>query len=101
MTEPLVVGIKPWFPGALGRWKWLNDPVPAERAAALRIATALTVLIDLVLTLLPPFSVIFLPTELCGHVMYARRFRQHLTSLSVYRILALSVRSPPVHDLPL
>src|SRR5205823_3952047 len=32
-----VVGLKPWFPWPLSRWRWLNEPVRAERLAALRI----------------------------------------------------------------
>src|SRR5207302_11111030 len=27
---PRSVGIQPRFPGVLGRWRWLTDPVPAE-----------------------------------------------------------------------
>ena len=33
MTAPRFVGIQPRFPGVLARWRWLTDPVPAERAA--------------------------------------------------------------------
>ena len=86
-TEPHVIGIKPWFPGALGRWKWLNDPVPAERAAALRIAAAVTMLIDIVLTYLPHFTVLFSPTELGGRDLYAWRFREGHYFWSVLRVL--------------
>ena len=87
MTEPHVVGVKPWFPGAPGRWKWLNDLVPAERAAALRIVTALVVLIDIVFTMLPHFSVLFSPDELGGRDLYAWRFRDGHFYWSVLRWL--------------
>ena len=38
VTDGQVIGVRPWLPGSLGRWRWFNDPVPAERLAALRIA---------------------------------------------------------------
>lgn len=85
--NPLVVGLKPWFPGALGRWKWLTDPIPAERAAALRIATAVTVLLDILLTYLPHFTVLFSPSELGGRDLYAWRFRDGHYFWSVLRVL--------------
>src|SRR5262252_6666594 len=48
-----VLGLKPWFPWPLSRWRWLNEPVRAERLAALRIGIAVLTVLDVVLTLVP------------------------------------------------
>lgn len=48
-----VVGLKPWFPWPLSRWRWLNEPVRAERLAALRIGIAVLTVLDVLLTFLP------------------------------------------------
>src|SRR6266699_3578951 len=48
-----VIGLKPWFPWPLSRWRWLNEPVRAERLAALRIGIAVLTVLDVLLTLLP------------------------------------------------
>src|SRR5437764_12941581 len=48
-----VVGLKPWFPWPLSRWRWLNEPVRAERLAALRIGVAVLTVLDVLLTFLP------------------------------------------------
>jgi hypothetical protein len=48
-----VVGIRPWLPWPLRRWRWWTDPVPAERLAALRIGLALVLLFDIGFTYLP------------------------------------------------
>jgi hypothetical protein len=37
----------------LRRWRWLTDPVPAERAAALRLAVAAVLLLDILVLYLP------------------------------------------------
>ena len=58
--------IQPRFPGFLGRWKWLNEPVAAERVAALRIAAALALLLDLGLGCLPQFWGLFTDDGLAG-----------------------------------
>lgn len=54
-------GVKPWFPGVLGRWRWLTEEVPAERLAALRIAVSLSLLLDILGTYLPYFDLFFSP----------------------------------------
>lgn len=72
---PRVVGVQPWFPGFLGRWTWLTEPVPAERVAALRIAAAVVLLIDLVFGYLPEFHTLFSPDGLGGKELYPARFR--------------------------
>jgi hypothetical protein len=53
MTERMVVGTRPWLPAMLRSWSWLNDPVPAERLAALRIGIGLVLFFDVLLTYCP------------------------------------------------
>jgi hypothetical protein len=53
MSERLVLGIKPWLPWPLSRWRWWTEPVRAEYAAALRIAVAAVMLVDLLITYAP------------------------------------------------
>ena len=48
-----VRGLKPWFPWPLSRWRWLNEPVRAERLAALRLGVGLLTFLDVVLSFLP------------------------------------------------
>ncbi|MBO0697247.1 MAG: HTTM domain-containing protein, partial [Zavarzinella sp.] len=50
---PTVLGLPPALPTPLNRWRWLTDPVPAERAAALRIATGLVLLLDVLFLYVP------------------------------------------------
>src|SRR5262245_31251488 len=74
-AQPRFVGIQPSFPSFLARWAWLNDPVPAERTAALRIATALALLLDIGLGCLPQFWSLFTADGLAGRDAYPWRFR--------------------------
>ena len=54
MAEGVVVGVRPWLPGSLGRWDWLTAPVRAERLAALRVGVGLVLLLSsLVVFFLP------------------------------------------------
>jgi hypothetical protein len=85
--EPRFVGVQPWFPGFLGRWKWLTEPVPAERVAALRIALAVVVLLDILLGYLPHFAVVFSPDALGGKDLYPARFRDGHYYWSILRWL--------------
>lgn len=84
---PRFAGIQPWFPGALGRWKWLTAPVPAERAAAFRVAVGLALVADIVLTYLPHFAVVFSPDALGGKDIFPPRFRDGGAFWSVLRWL--------------
>jgi Vitamin K-dependent gamma-carboxylase len=59
MDTPQVVGLSPWWPWPLSRWRWLAAPVRAERLAALRIGLALVLLIDVLTTYLPNATVFF------------------------------------------
>ena len=74
MSEPRLVGVQPWFPWPLSRWNWWTAPVPAERVAALRIATALVLLVDIVFEHLPHLTTFFAP-EVVGQNLYEGRFR--------------------------
>jgi hypothetical protein len=59
MDTPQVVGLSPWLPWPLSRWRWLAQPVRAERLAALRIGLALVLLIDVLTTYLPNAALFF------------------------------------------
>lgn len=61
MSDARLVGVRPWFPWPLSRWGWWTEPVPAERVAALRIATALVLLVDIAFGYLPHFAAFFAP----------------------------------------
>ena len=92
MSEPAprFVGIQPRFPGRLNRWRWLTCPVPAERMAALRIATAIAVLLDIGIGCLPQFAVYFSESGLGGPDEYPSRFRSGHYYWSLLRILPAS-----------
>lgn len=80
-------GIQPRFPGPLNRWGWLTRPVAAERVAALRIALAVALLVDLGAGLLPYFSMFFSPEALGGRDQYPWRFREGHLYWSLLRVL--------------
>jgi hypothetical protein len=52
-STPTVLGIAPALPPPLRNWRWLTDPVPVERAAALRIAVGIVLLFDILVLYLP------------------------------------------------
>jgi hypothetical protein len=54
-----VVGLRPWLPWPLSRWRWWTEPAPAERLAALRVGVAFVLLCDVLLTYLPDRRVFF------------------------------------------
>ena len=84
---PRLVGISPWFPGALGRWRWLNEPVAAERMAAFRIVVAVSLLVDILFCYLPAFTVFFSPDALGGRDIYPPRWREGSVFWSILRWL--------------
>src|SRR4051812_21778956 len=86
-AEPLRVGIRPWFPGVLGRWTWLTEDIPAERMAALRIAVALALLLDIFGPSLPYFSLFFGPVTFGAAELTAPRFAPGHYYWSVLRVL--------------
>jgi hypothetical protein len=81
------VGIQPRFPGFLGRWRWLAESVPAERVAALRIAAAVALLLDIGLGGLPHFATLFTADGLAGRDAYPWRFRPGHHYWSLLRLL--------------
>jgi hypothetical protein len=87
VSEPRVVGVRPWFPRPLSRWKWWTEPIPAERVAALRVVTAALLLLDLLLCYLPHFSLLFSPEAFGGRELYAGKFRDDHYFWSVLRLL--------------
>ncbi|HEY1190109.1 MAG TPA: HTTM domain-containing protein [Gemmata sp.] len=86
MSDARVVGVRPWFPWPLSRWNWWNEPIPAERVAALRVAAALALLIDIGFGYLPHFTAFFGPDAVSAH-LYDGRFRAGHAHWSVLRVL--------------
>lgn len=87
MNEVREVGVKPWFPWPLARWSWWTESIPAERVAALRIATALVLLVDLFVCHLPNFHTMLSADALGGRALYEGRFRADHFYWSVLRWL--------------
>ena len=58
-AEPYVVGLRPWLPWPMSRWRWWTAPIAAERLAAFRIGLAAVLLVDLLLTYAPNIYVWF------------------------------------------
>ena len=83
----LFVGHQPRFPGRLARCRWLTEPVAAELVAALRIATALALLLDIGAGLLPHFATFFAPDGLGGRDQFPWRFRPGHFYWSALRVL--------------
>ena len=79
--------ISPRFPWPFSRWTWLTEPVPAERLAAVRIATAAALLLDLCLGCLPYFNLLFTADGLAGRDAYPLRFREGTLYWSLLRWL--------------
>jgi hypothetical protein len=63
-AEPTVLGLPPALPPPLNRWRWLTDPVRAERAAAMRIAVGLVLLVDVLLVYLPNLRSLYGPDSI-------------------------------------
>jgi hypothetical protein len=90
-----VVGVRPWLPGSLGKWAWLNDPVPAERLAALRIGVALCLLLDILGTYIPHLIDYYGPGSLASPDVFADRFASPHWHWSLLRWLP-ETWGPPV-----
>jgi uncharacterized membrane protein YphA (DoxX/SURF4 family) len=58
---PTVLGQSPALPPPLRDWKWLTVPVAAERAAALRIAVGVVLLLDILIFYLPAWRSLYGP----------------------------------------
>lgn len=74
MNDRVVVGTRPWLPKLLRDWRWLNDPIPAERLAALRIGVGLVLLADILLTYFPFRFDYFGPGSLAEPDVFAGHF---------------------------
>lgn len=92
MSERVVVGMNPWLPWPLRRSPWWTDPVPAERAAALRIAVALALLLDIILTYLPWYADYYGRNSLGDPAVFADLFAPPHWSWSLLK----DVESPAV-----
>jgi hypothetical protein len=90
-----VVGVRPWLPGSLGKWAWFNDPVPAERLAALRIGVALCLLLDILGTYIPHLSDYYGQGSLASPDVFADRFQSPHWHWSILRWLP-ETWGPPV-----
>lgn len=86
MNDTRTVGVQPWFPWPLSRWGWWNEQIPAERVAALRIAAAVVLLIDIGFSYLPHFTAFFGPGA-TGARIYEGRFHADHAFWSVLRLL--------------
>lgn len=64
MSEPVVVGLKPWLPRFLARWPSWTEPVRAERLALLRIGVAAVLLLDILANYLPHLGDLYGPNSL-------------------------------------
>ena len=53
MSQATVLGVHGWLPGSLGKSSFWNEPIRAERVAALRIGIALVLLWDILFTYMP------------------------------------------------
>src|SRR4051794_26327701 len=60
------VGLTPWFPWPLNRWRWLNEAIPAERLAAVRVGVGLVLLLDVLCTYLPAVGDFYGPEGVGG-----------------------------------
>lgn len=82
-----IVGTSPWLPGPLTRWKWLSEPIPAQRLAAWRIGTGLVLLLDLLLFYAPNLLSFYGPDSLGEPGIFAERFAWPYGNWSVLRWL--------------
>jgi hypothetical protein len=75
-SDARVLGLKPWFPWPLSRWRWLTAPVRAERLAALRIAVGLVMFLDVLGTLYLSRNQWFGPGSLGEPKVFNYRYRE-------------------------
>jgi hypothetical protein len=80
-----IIGIKPWLPWPLSRWKLWTAPVAAERLAALRIGLAAVLFFDVLLTYLPMATTFFGKGSLGSPSMFAHRFKSPSLLWSVFK----------------
>ena len=83
--ETRIVGVVPWLPWPLSAWRWWTAPVGAERLAALRIALACSLLIDILATYLPELFTFFAPGSVGDPSYFAWRTGSPRLSWSLLR----------------
>jgi hypothetical protein len=86
-TEVRHAGIPPSLPGALGRCECLNGWIPAERVAALRIATGVVLLLDLAFGYWSHLGTLLSAESLGGRDLFAHQFRDGHFFWSILRWL--------------
>lgn len=69
-NQPIVIGLRPSLPKLLSRTQWWSTPVAAERLAALRIALAVCLLLDMWQTYWPDFETWFTSAGLGGPKLF-------------------------------
>jgi hypothetical protein len=72
--RPCLVGLRPWLPWPLSRWRWWTRPVRAERLAVLRIAVAALMLLDVLGSYLPAAADFFGADSMGRPDLYEWRF---------------------------
>jgi hypothetical protein len=82
-----IVGVRPWLPEPLDRWRWLTEPVRAERLAALRIGAGAVLLFDILVTYLPFVRDYYGPGGLAWPDVFASRFESPYWHWSILRVL--------------
>jgi hypothetical protein len=93
----LIVGLKPWLPWPLSRWKIWTEPVAAERLAALRIGLASILFLDVLHTYLPMGTIFFGKDSLGSPSIFAYRFKSPSWLWSILK----DVESPSIIQIAL
>ncbi len=91
---PVILGTEPALPRPLRDWRWLTIPVPAERAAALRIAVGAVLLFDILVLYLPNLQALYGPGGFGDPAHFDAVFGQPFWRWSLLRILP-PTWSPP------
>jgi hypothetical protein len=71
------IGLQPWFPWPLSRWRWWSRPVRAERLAALRIGLSACLLFDLFTSYLPHLADFYGQGSLSEPPLYRFLWKEH------------------------
>lgn len=85
-----VQGTRPILPGHLGKSAWWNEPVSATRLAAMRIATGIVLLVDVLFLFWPYRNALLGPESMGAPHVFAERFAHPSWSWSVLRVAPIS-----------
>lgn len=85
-----IEGTIPRLPPPFHKWKWLTEPIAAERLAAWRIGVGVALLIDLLLFYLPNFRWLYGPASLAEPGVFAERFAQPFWNWSLLNVLPVA-----------